>query len=383
MSAPLLVTTHAVATAETVALMEGVAFPQYVHWFPESYARVATGLHYPPHRVAQKALTEPVCEALRRALAQPGRSALILAGGNENFVGTKPPRILETSPLDFVYRMRPLALTNVYAARVAQMLGGCDYIATDATACVSATKAIMEAFALVQLHGYDRVVVIAVEDQVNTTMLDFFGETRAVLTAAEMAEDGVRPSAFDPVNRGFFIGQGAAVTLLETAASAAAGGRVPVARVLGASVLAERHDNAIGQREDGAGYRDAMRAALRMAGLEASAIDLIKTHGTGTRSNNQAETAGIEAVFGERFVATGYKQHIGHTMGASSLVETLMAIDDARRGVVRGIRNRTGGDRRFLCEDTPMTVRRLISLSSGMGNVFGALVCDVVSAARD
>lgn len=382
MIAPLLLTTQAVATAETVALIEGVAFPQYVHWFPESYARVATGLHYPPHRVAQKVLTEPVCEALRRAFDQPGRSALILAAGNANFVGTTPPRVVPASPLDFVYRLRPLALTNVYAARVAQMLGGCDYIATDATACVSATKAIAEAFALVHLHGYDRVVVLAVEDQVNTTMLDFFGETRAALTAAEMAEGGVLPSAFDPVNRGFFIGQGAAIALLETGASAAAGGRVPAACVLGAAVVAERHDNAIGQRDDGAGYRDAMQAALRMAGSDAGAIDLIKTHGTGTRSNNQAETAGIEAVFGADFVATGYKQRIGHTMGASSLVETLMAIEDAQRGVVRGIPNRTGGDGRFLREDTPMTVRRLLSLSSGMGNVFGALVCDVVSDAR-
>lgn len=379
MIAPLLLTTHAVATADTVSLIEGVAFPQHVHWFPESYARVGTGLHYPPHRVAQKVLTEPVCNALQAAFGQAGRSALILAAGNANFVGTNPPRTAPASPLDFVYRLRPLALTNVYAARVAQMLGGCEYIATDSTACVSATKAIADAFALIHLHGYERVVVLAVEDQVNTTMLDFFGETRAALTAAEMAEDGVLPSAFDPVNRGFFIGQGAAIALIETEASAAAGRRLASARILSASVVAERHDNALGQRQDGAGYRDAIRAALQMAGMSPQAIDLIKTHGTGTRSNNQAEAAGIEAVFGADFVATGYKQRIGHTMGASSLVETLMAIEDAQRGIVRGILNRTGGDGRFLAQDTPMQVRRFLSLSSGMGNVFGALVCEVLS----
>ncbi len=97
---------------------------------------------------------------------------------------------------------------------------------------------------------------------------------------------------------------------------------------------------------------------------------------TGTRSNNAAEAAGIEAALGADFVATSYKARIGHTMGPSGLIETIMALRDAREGRVRGIANRSGGDERFLREDARLDVRRILSLSSGMGNVFGAAVCE-------
>ena len=308
----VFLTSNSFAVTQNTHLMAEVAFPQYVHWFPDTYGRVVTGLHYPPHRVAQKALSVELVTALRAATAQDGRSAFILASGNANFIGLNPRRFKPDGPLAYTYRMLPLSLTNVYAARVAQEIGGADHISTDSTACVSATKALMDAMSLIRVHGYERVVILAVEDQINTVMLEFFGETRAVLTLEEMTRDGVLPSAFDSVNRGFFIGQGAAIALLETERSAVAGSRQPIAELLSASVVSERYTNALGQSEDGMGYQTAIREALRLGGVPASSIDLVKTHGTGTDSNNRAEAAGIEAAMGREFVATSYKQLIGH-----------------------------------------------------------------------
>ena len=50
----IYLTTHEVAATPDTTLIEDVAFPQRVHWFPDTYARVSSGLHYPPHRVAQR-----------------------------------------------------------------------------------------------------------------------------------------------------------------------------------------------------------------------------------------------------------------------------------------------------------------------------------------
>lgn len=44
------------------------------------------------------------------------------------------------------------------------------------------------------------------------------------------------------------------------------GGREPLAELKSATVVAERHTNALRQREDGAGYRDAITLALSLAG---------------------------------------------------------------------------------------------------------------------
>jgi 3-oxoacyl-(acyl-carrier-protein) synthase len=379
MAERIFLTAHEVATAPEASLIGDVAYPQYAHWLPETYQGVASGLHYPPARIAQRVLTAEVRGAVSAACAQGGRSAFLLAAGNTNFVGLTPRKFKPENALAYTYRLLPLSLTNIYAARVAQELGCADHISTDATACASAVKSMMDVVSLIRAHGYERVALLAVEDQVNTVMLEFFGETRAVLTLEEMEKEGVKPSAFDPKNRGFFIGQGAAFALFETERSMRAGGRAPLGELKSATVVAERHTNAVGQRPDGAGYRDAAAEALRLADAAPGSIDLIKTHGTGTPSNNAAEAAGIHAAFGEDFTATSYKQRIGHTMGASGLVELLLALRDAREGRARGIPNRTGGDARFLPEDEPRKVGRLLALASGMGNVFGAAVCDLAT----
>ena len=70
-------------------------------------------------------------------------------------------------------------------------------------------------------------------------------------------------------------------------------------------------------------------------------------------------------------------QPVGNTMGPSSLIESFMLIEDSKSGVVRGIRNRTGGDPRYLSGDTSLSARRFLTLSSGMGNGYGAMIFDI------
>ena len=111
----IYLTTHEVAATPDTTLIEDVAFPQRVHWFPDTYARVSSGLHYPPHRVAQRVLTDAVRASIRAASAQDGRSAFLLAGGNANFVGLTPRKFKPEGPLAYTYRLLPLSLTNIYA----------------------------------------------------------------------------------------------------------------------------------------------------------------------------------------------------------------------------------------------------------------------------
>jgi 3-oxoacyl-(acyl-carrier-protein) synthase len=142
----------------------------------------------------------------------------------------------------------------------------------------------------------------------------------------------------------------------------------------GAYTASEACPNAIGQREDGAGFIKAMTGALDIAKVDAKDIEIVKTHGTGTKSNNVAEKAALEDVLYD-FVATSYKQKIGHTMGASGLLETLMLIDDIRhKEIVPAIANRTAKDTRYLSEDTMAPSGDIMALAAGMGNVYSAAV---------
>lgn len=358
-------THYRTAYSTTVEMMDGL-FPQKVHWFPETYSRVNTGMFYAPHRIAEKVLDPVLVKELREN--RVGKTAFILASGNSHFAGINP-RIKPPTKLSYEYKFLPFTLTQVYAGRTAQALGATDHIVTDATACASSLKALMDVQTLINFYGFKRVVVLTVEDAVSNSVLEFFGEARASLTEKE-EELGILPSAFDDTNYGFYVGQGAALAVFESSDVS----ENPIAILKGAYTASEDHSNAIGQREDGQGFVRAIEGALDVACTPAEHISIVKTHGTGTKSNNVAEKTALEYTL-DKFVATAYKQKIGHTMGASGLLETLVMINDIKKdGRVKKIANRTFYDEVFLSEDVLAPQGDILSLAAGMGNVYSAAV---------
>ena len=362
-------THYRTACTTQTELLDDIIFPQKVHWFPETYSKVGTGMFYAPHRLAEKVLDPELVTSLRENPV--GKTAFILAAGNAHFAGINP-RNKKATKLSYEYKFLPFTLTQVYAGRIAQSMGATDHIVTDSSACASSMKALMDVQTLIRFYNYHRVIVLSLEDAVSNSVLEFFGEAQASLTKKE--EDlGIKPSAFDSHNRGFHVGQGAVLAVFEDARTALKGDKKPDAALLGAYTASEQCQNAIGQREDGAGFVSAIEGALSMANRPHDAIRLVKTHGTGTISNNQAEKKALEILTGD-FVATSYKAKIGHTMGASGLLETCLLLDDLKRGVVPKIENRTEHDDRFLSHDESDPGGLILSLAAGMGNVYSAAV---------
>ena len=358
------------ACTETHELIDELKhFPQRVHWFPETYKGKDTGMIYAPHRLAEKVLDG---ELLRKLRENPCRTAFILASGNSHFAGIEPVDLGKTR-LTYTYKFLPMALTQVYAGRVASSCGVTDHVVTDASACASSLKVMMDVYNLVKLYGMERVIVLGVEDAVTNAVLNFFGDSKAVLTAKD-DDAGILPSAFDEKNYGFHVGQGAVFAVFETEQSMKLTGFQPKARLMGAYTSGEDSTNAIGQREDGQGFKRAIQGALYMSQVQSSQVRTVKTHGTGTKSNNLAEKHALTSILND-FVATSFKQRIGHTMGASGLLETVLLLDNIKNGFVPAIANRTDEDKVFLSKPAPAEKGGLIlSLAAGMGNVYSAAI---------
>lgn len=347
---------YRVACTEHTEEISDIQFPQKVHFFPETYAKTSTGMVYPPHRLADKVLDPELIRELRET--KSGKTAFILAAGNGHFAGLQPsPR---QSRLTYSYRALPLTLTQVYAGRIAQSCGATDHIVTDSSACASSLKVMMDVQNLIEFYGFSRVIVLSVEDAVSNLVLEFFGETKASIPAGS---DQI-PSAFDATNGGFYVGQGAVFAVFEREGDG-------IASMDGAYSASEVCANALGQTPTGDGFLTAATEAMRIAGGN---LKVVKTHGTGTQSNNLAEKAALERLFPGGFVATSYKPTIGHTMGASGLLESMLLIKDLQSGIVPAIKNRTTPDKTFLSDDLPTNERRFLSLAAGMGNIYAAAV---------
>jgi 3-oxoacyl-(acyl-carrier-protein) synthase len=350
-------------------LFDELDYPQRAHWFPELFARKDTGLVYVPHKLAERVLDVDLLRSLRE---RQGTTAFILASGNAHFAGINPYAI-KKSRLTYDYKLLPLTLTQVYAGRIAQMCGANDLVYTDASACASSLKVMSDVYDLITYKGFDRVCVLGVEDTINDKVLHFFGQSGACLTH-DQEEKGIKPSAFDKHNGGFYVGQGAVFAVFE---SDAALSKKPKAKLLGAGIASEQSTNAIGQRDDGQGFTRAAENALNSANISSGDIQIVKTHGTGTKSNNMAEKAALQTLFHTPFIATSFKQRIGHTMGASGLLETCLLLDSLKSGTIPPIPNRTEHDPVFLSEEFTMKRSpKILSLAAGMGNIYAAAIFD-------
>lgn len=353
-------------------MMNQLASPQRAFWFPETYDRVKSGMFYVPHVLANKVVTEEMVNYVKQNPVS-GKTGFILAGGSQGWAGGKSKFQDIENDLSYIYKLGMMTMTNVYAGRVASIFEAFDFVSTDATACASSVKVLMDVKNLIDNYGFDRVIVLALEDPVSNMTLEYFGQTKASISKAD-EEGGRVASAFDSVNNGFNVGQGAAFAIYESLNAVNKNCITPEAELIGTYTSAEDCTNPIGQRPDGQGYQRAITGALTFGNVRSKDIKLIKTHGTGTPTNNESEKNALMKMFNGEFIATSYKQHIGHTVAASGLLETGLILDDIKKGEITPIKNRTEKDNIFISEPTKAPEGLLLVLAAGMGNVYSAVI---------
>ena len=176
------------------------------------------------------------------------------------------------------------------------------------TACSSSAKVFGMARRYMQLGIIDAAVVGGVDSLCLTTMYGFHS---LQLTSP------VQCRPFDKHRDGISVGEAAAFALLEVMGDSNVPGTLAL---LGVGETSDAH-HISSPHPEGAGARSAMQAALADAGLPASAVDYVNLHGTGTPSNDGAESKAVEGVLGTEVPCSSTKGYTGHTLGAAGALE--------------------------------------------------------------
>ncbi len=239
----------------------------------------------------------------------------------ESFLADRGDRMLQT-PLDRTAE----ALGERYG-----LLGG-RY--TNCSACTAGAQAIGEAFWM--LRDGEAAVALAggTDSMLNPLGLGGFSLLRVLSGENDDPQRACRP--FDATRRGTVLGEGAAFMVLETLAHAAARSAEICAEVMGygSSMDAFRVSD---PDPTGRGAARSMMRAMEDAGLEASDIDCVSAHATGTLKNDAVETKAIKEVLGRRayeIPVHAVKSMTGHMIAASGAVEAVAAAMTIRRGTV-------------------------------------------------
>ncbi len=116
-----------------------------------------------------------------------------------------------------------------------------------------------------------------------------------------------------------------------------------------------------------------MVAALEDAGLDASAINYINAHGTGTRIGDQSETQAIRQAFGrhaDSLAVSSTKAAHGHLLGAAGALELVASIVAARGGFFPATLNLREADPACDLDYVPETPRSGVPVHTFMTNSF-------------
>ncbi|MBX3413797.1 MAG: beta-ketoacyl-[acyl-carrier-protein] synthase family protein [Pirellulales bacterium] len=138
---------------------------------------------------------------------------------------------------------------------------------------------------------------------------------------------------FDRERRGFVMGEGAAMFVLERLSHAVAR-RTRIYATFAAGTMAGEAHHVTGLDEESHVLAHAIQTTLRKAQLDGHDIGYINVHGTGTLQNDVAETRGIRRALGraaDQTCVSATKSMLGHLVNAAGSVElaiTTLALRD-------------------------------------------------------
>ena len=196
---------------------------------------------------------------------------------------------------------------------------------TYTTACSSSAVAIGEAWMRVATGQLDVAIAGGAEAPLSPGPLKAWEALRTVATM-DLEDPSASCRPFSRNRSGMVLGEGAAMLVIEPWDRAVARGACILGEILG---YGQSNDASHITRPSMEGQAAAMVSAMLAAGVQPQEVDAINAHGTGTRANDQTETAAIRDVFGahaEHVPISATKAIHGHLLGAGGALECVLSL---------------------------------------------------------
>jgi 3-oxoacyl-[acyl-carrier-protein] synthase-1 len=261
----------------------------------------------------ERLLIATIADAMSRARVDAGseRTGLIISTTKGN-IG-----LLENAV--FSHELKKRIALHTSASLIRQHFGFTNQPVIVSNACISGAVALLHGSRMIQAGHYDQVVV-AGADVISKFIFSGFEAFHA------LSSEPCRP--FDKDRTGLNLGEGAAAVVLSSKQASPDN-----IKMLGGAVSDDaNHISGPSRTGEELGY--AIQTALRSANVSASQIDLISAHGTATTYNDDMEAKAITFAGLKDKPVTGLKGSYGHTLGAASLIESVVSMNCLQRNVL-------------------------------------------------
>lgn len=229
-------------------------------------------------------------------------------------------------------------------------------------ACITGVSAIVAARRMLLVGDYDMVIVVGADTQ-NRFITSGFASFKS------LSQELCRP--YDESRCGLNLGEAAgamALTSMPVRWSCGLDGESGYVTIDGGAV-SDDANHISGPSRTGDGLFFAMRNAMKDAGVNAAGIDLLQMHGTATAYNDEMESkaaclAGVQDV-----PVQSLKPYFGHTMGASGVIETIIAAAEIQEGIIAGTKGYEKSGVRLNVSASNRLITRNLVMSSPAGKI--------------
>lgn len=256
---------------------------------------------------------------------------------------------------------------------IARHCGAANEPVVISNACISGVSALVVAREML-LAGRCRHAVVAGCDVLSTFITEGFASFKSI--SAKLC----RP--YDAGRDGLTLGEACGAIVLTTNKERAT---KPLVRLTGGAITNDAN-HISGPSRTGDGLYHAIDGAMKEAGVEAGDIGFVNAHGTATLYNDDMESKAMAWAGLDGVPLNSVKGYVGHTLGASGVIETILCIDEMRGGRIAGTKGfaESGTTHRLAvaAEGQDIGQRRCVKTASGFGGCNAAVVLDMEDKAR-
>ncbi len=220
----------------------------------------------------------------------------------------------------------PALLHDGISSRVSMHFGlkGPNYNIT--AACATSNNSLGDAADLIRMGRAKVMVAGGSEACIMPMVISGFNNMKVLTNTEDVPERASRP--FDASRDGFVAAEGAALMILEDLDHALARGAPIYAELTGYGHTSDAF-HVTAPNPDGVDAAEAMRRALKEAGISNQEISYINAHGTATQLNDKSETLAIKHALGEdayKIPISSTKSMTGHILGATAAAEAIFSV---------------------------------------------------------
>jgi 3-oxoacyl-[acyl-carrier-protein] synthase II len=231
----------------------------------------------------------------------------------------------------------PQVIPNLAAGQLSILLNTQNTNLCSVSACASSAHSLGESFRTIQRGDAKLMVAGGAESVVCALGVGGFAAMRALSSRNDAPQKASRP--FDTGRDGFVLGEGAAVLVIEDLDFALKRGAKIYAEIVGYGASSDAFHITQPLDDGDGGYR-AMKTAIKEAGIKASDVDYINTHGTSTPLGDTQECVAIRRLLDDdqadpkKLHISSTKSMTGHLLGAAGAIESAFSALSIRDNVI-------------------------------------------------